>query len=82
MTLYIESGADPNARSKFVANRETPLHDAVLGGHLQMVGVILEWNVYRNHIRAQIEASLSAFVEYENVSAHANCLIRTCVHVH
>ena len=42
--MYIESGADPNARSKFVANRETPLHDAVLGGHLQMVGVILEWN--------------------------------------
>ena len=37
VTTYIESGADPNSRSQFFANRETPLHDAVLGGHLQMV---------------------------------------------
>jgi len=44
VTLYIESGADPNARSKFVANRETPLHDAVLGGHLQMIYMLVRAN--------------------------------------
>lgn len=42
--LYIESGANPNTRSKFVANRETPLHDAVLGGHLQMIYMLVSAN--------------------------------------
>jgi len=45
VTTYIESGADPNSRSQFFANRETPLHDAVLGGHLQMIYMLVRANL-------------------------------------
>eukprot|EP00750_Incisomonas_marina_P012093 INCI16559.1.p1 GENE.INCI16559.1~~INCI16559.1.p1 ORF type:complete len:288 (-),score=62.59 INCI16559.1:115-978(-) len=42
VNLYLSCGADPNTRNSMLGNGETALHNAALGGHLEMIELLVQ----------------------------------------